>query len=199
MLMLTTGTKEEELINLSVVGEFESPDRLNCRSTIKIGNLTITRDRLVVIGSQAWFDSGEGWNSTTASNPEVVDTLELCAGSSSMWENFNLSDLQGISGQPETVNGVAATRIDLVELLESPFASGFTPNGWEVEDIESFAIWLEQEGRWPFAIVLRLKGDSAQFEMGSVELEEGQELVLELRLDLTDFDAPGIRVSPPVP
>ena len=199
MVLLTTGTTEEELFSLTVLGEFESPDRLSCRSTIGIGGLTITGDQLVVIGSQAWIESGEGWNATSASDPEVVDTLELCAGSSSIWEDFELPDLQDISGQPETVNGVAATKVDLVELLDSPFASDFTPNNGEVEDIEQFAIWLTQDGRWPFALAMRLEGDSAQLDLDGLELEEGQQMALELRVELSDFNAPEIRVSPPLP
>ena len=184
---------------MKVEGEFEGPDRLTCRGTVGFAGFTVPTEEIVVIGNDAWINTEDGWRATTTSDTSVADVLDTCAGSPTFWEDFGFFDLGTNKGQSEEINGVPAVRYDLGEALESLATLGFAPSEFESTTVEQFVVWLAEEGKWPVAVSMRFLGDAAAFELSEIGLEEGQQLAMELTVDITDANNPDIRVYPPLP
>jgi len=95
---------------LTMEGEFEAPDRLGCTISGSLNGSAVGSDELVVIGDDAWLDTGEGLQTTTADDTNVVQDLGLCPGSAAFWTGFDFLQNPGsIPGEPDTINGIDTT------------------------------------------------------------------------------------------
>ena len=191
--------EQDAVVAVTVEGEVEDGDRLTCRQTVDLGSLTISGDKVVIIGDRAWLDLGEGWSEVTPDDSGVVEVLDLCAGSSIFWDEFDPSDLKDLEGYPEEINGVPATRIDLAEASESMASFGFTPSDWGDANLEQMVVWLAQDGGWPVRVLVRVSGTAESLELTEAGFEKEQNVVAELHIELNEVNDPAIRVSPPLP
>jgi hypothetical protein len=187
---------------LTMEGEFEAPDRLGCRISGSLGGIDVGGDELVVIGEDAWLDTGEGFEAYSADDPDVVEDLDLCPGSPRFWADFDfLQDPGPLTGQPDTINGVDALRYSLGDAAEALKSIGFLPAELEGLTINTFDVWVAEDGGWPVALDMDIAADAAAAaETFGLPLEEGvQEARITMQVDITDVNAAGIHVEPPVP
>jgi hypothetical protein len=185
---------------LNIEGEFEGPDRLRCTISGSLGGTAIGKDELVVIGDDAWFDGGDGFEATTADDPDVVDDLDLCPGSPVFWEDFDfIEDPSPLPGEPDTKNGVEATRYALGEAAEALESIGFLPPDLEGLTINTFDVWLAEDGGWPVALDMDMSADAeAAGDIFGLPSEDGaQEAHITMRVDITDANDDDIRVEEP--
>jgi len=187
---------------LTMEGEFEAPDRLGCRISGSLGGIDVGGDELVVIGEDAWLDTGAGFEAYSADDPAVVEDLDLCPGSPRFWADFDfLQDPGPLTSQPDTINGVDALRYSLGDAAEALKSIGFLPAELEGLTINTFDVWVAEDGGWPVALDMDIAADAAAAaETFGLPLEEGvQEARITMQVDITDVNAAGIHVEPPVP
>jgi hypothetical protein len=187
---------------LSSEGEFEAPDRLGCTVSASLGGLAVGNDELVIVGDDAWLDIGEGFEATTADDSDVVQDLALCPGSPTFWEDFEfIQDPGALRGQPDTINGVDALRYSLGNAAEALESIGFLPADLEGMTINTFDVWVAEDGGWPVAFDVDILADAqAAADTFGLPLEEaGQQARITMRVDITDVNATDIHVEEPVP
>jgi hypothetical protein len=189
-------------LTLTMEGEFEAPDRLGCTISGSLGGTEVGGEELVVIGEDAWLDTGGGFQATSADDSAVVDDLGLCPGSPRFWEGFDfLQDPSTIPGQPDTINGVEATRYALGEAAEALKSLGFLPTELKGLTINTFDVWVARDGGWPVALDMDITADAqaAADTFGIPAGEAGQQAHITMRVDITDANAGDIHVGPPTP
>jgi hypothetical protein len=187
---------------LSSEGEFEAPDRLGCTVSASLGGVSVGNDELVVVGDDAWLDIGEGFEATTADDSDVVQDVDLCPGSPTFWEDFEFIQEPGaLRGQPDTINGVDALRYSLGNAVEALKSIGFLPIELEGMTINTFDVWVAEDGGWPVALDVDILADAqAAAETFGLPLEEaGQQARITMRVDITDANATDIHVEEPLP
>jgi hypothetical protein len=187
---------------LTSEGEFEAPDRLGCTISGSFGGTEVGRDELVVIGDDAWLDTGGGFEATSADDASVVQDLSLCPGSAAFWQGFDfLQDPSPFPGQPETVDGVDATRYSLGNAVETLKSLGILPAELEGVTINTFDVWLAKDGGWPVALDMDITADAqaAAQTFGLPGGEAGQQASITMRVDITDANASDIHVEEPTP
>jgi len=187
---------------LTSEGEFEAPDRLGCTISGSLDGTAVGRDELVVIGDDAWLDTGEGFQTTAADDADVVQDLSLCPGSAAFWEGFDfIQEPSPLRGQPDTMNGVEAIRYSLGEAVETLKSIGFLPAELEGMTINTFDVWVAEDGGWAVALDVDITADAqAAAETFGLPLGEGgQQARIAMRVDITDVNAADIHVEPPAP
>jgi len=187
---------------LTMEGEFEAPDRLGCTISGSLGGIGVGRDELVVIGDDAWIDTGEGFEATSADDSEVVEDLDLCPGSPAYWEDFDfIQDPGPLPGQPDTINGVDAIRYSLGDAAGALKSIGFLPAELKGMTINTFDVWVAEDGGWPVALNVDISADAeaAAETFGLPAGEGGQQARITMQVDITDVNATDIHVEPPVP
>jgi len=189
-------------LTLTMEGEFEAPDRLGCTISGSLSGTKVGEDNLVVIGEDAWVDTGTGFQATSADDSAVVNDLDLCPGSPRFWAGFDfLQDPSSIPGQPDTMNGVDATRYALGEAAAALKSIGFLPAELEGMTINTFDVWVAEDGGWPVALDMDITADAqaAAETFGIPAGEAGQQARITMRVDITDVNAGDIHVAPPTP
>jgi hypothetical protein len=184
---------------LKAEGEFVAPDRLACTISVSLGDVALPPEELVVIGGDAWLNTGEGFQATSVNDAHVVDDLGVCPGSPVFWEDFPASGPGSLQGQPETVNGVASLHYSPDDLAQAAAFLGGSPAEMEGTTINAFDIWLAVDGGW--LVALNLDVSVAAGALGG-ELDvptqgADQQVRLKLRLDITDPNGADIHVEPP--
>jgi hypothetical protein len=171
-----------ETFTITSTGEFEAPDRVSCDITMSAGGWTVPWDKVVVIPPDAWFDMGSGWTHTTPSDPIVDgDLRQFCPGSSLFWEGFLPLDLTGIPPRQVTfINGVWAVPLSLKGRVQSIPLFGVIPEG---ADVQTFDIWVAQDGGWLVALEFDATVDGEPMRM---------------QVNVTNPNDPTISVVPPM-
>jgi hypothetical protein len=187
---------------LTSEGEFEAPDRLGCTVSGSLDGTEVGKDELVVIGNDAWLDTGEGFQTSTADDANVAQDLALCPGSAAFWEGFDFLQNPGsIPSQPDTINGVDTTRYSLGSAVEALKSIGFLPTELEGMTISKFDVWVAEDGGWPVALDMDITADAqTAAETFGLPLGEGaQQARITMRVDITDANATDIHVEAPAP
>jgi hypothetical protein len=187
---------------LSSEGEFEAPDRMGCTVSASLSGFNVSEDELVVVGDDAWLDTGEGFQATTADDSDVLQDLGLCPGSPTFWQDFTfIQDPGALSGEPDTKNGVDALRYSLGNAAAALESIGFLPSELEGVTINTFDVWVAEDGGWPLAIDVDITADAqAASDMFGLPLAEaGQQARITMRVDITDVNAADIHVEEPLP
>lgn len=189
-------------ITLDIEGDYQAPDRIACTIGGGIGDVTFAEDKLIVIGDDAWLDTGSGWERTTASDIDVQTDLDLCPGWAGYWTDLDfVEDLgQQGGGEQETVNDVPAIRYDVGTAFQELAGLGFVPAELEGVEIEVYDVWLAEDGRWPVALemIASAEAEALAEAMGLPPGEAGEgQASLEMRIDISQVDSPSISVEPP--
>lgn len=181
------GTGSEEAISFEQEGAWVAPDRSTAKCTGGFGPIKI-EEEAITIGDKSWVKSDatggkfqEGTSDTCSFTPEE------------MVSTFSASDLAGIKGSKETVNGVKAVRYDLDEktakdLLDLARAFG---GGEDVGSLPpdlrfTFSIWLAEDGSWPVRALMDMSGS-----------QDGQQFAFKIESNVTDVNDSGIKINPP--
>lgn len=189
-------------IELNVEGNYQAPDRIACTIIGGIGGVTFAKDELIVIGDDAWLNTGTGWQSTTASDRDVQTDLDLCPGWAGYWSELDFTGELGqlAGGERETVNGVPAVRYDVGSAFQGLAGLGLLPPGLGGVEMEVFDVWLAEDGLWPVAMEMIATGDPEALAE-AMGLPPGEAAVgeasLRMRIDISQVDSTSIRVEPP--
>ncbi len=190
-------------VSITSEGAFQAPDRLSCSISIALGGLSLGTSEMIIIGDDAWIDSGDGFQSTSADDFDVVDDLDLCPGSPLFWEDYDVYfDPTMLQGLPDTKNGVVATRYPIGEVFQALAPLGFLPPEAEGVSINVFDVWLATDGGWPVAMNMDMSANAETFagEFGlPLGGEPGQQGRITLRVDISDVNSAGILIEPPLP
>ena len=194
----------ESSISGSIRGDFQAPDRFTCSEQFSFGGLNFTGDKVVVIGNEAWMDTGGGWSATTIDDPAVLDAIDSCAAWPVFWEDFGVVTFQDVEGQPDERNGVPAVRYDLKEVLDVLEGLPLRISGSEqLSLIEEFTLWTADEDQWMLALALDFEGDAEDFaelmDTDVFDTNEGDQFKMTMSAEIFDLNNPDIRVSPPSP
>ena len=147
-----------DTLTISSEGAFKAPD-VSCTVTWSGGDLTVATS-VVVIGNDAWVNG----TPTTADDPSVVSNLEFCPGSSHFWEGFlPLGNLGDIEQHSDPSKGVPAVRLSLKRVVPSIPFFGTIPEG---ADVQTFDIWVAQDGGWLVALEFDATVDGVPLRIG---------------------------------
>jgi hypothetical protein len=182
----------ELLMSFDATGEFEAPDSVFCRIIDQVGDLELPVIQLVVTGEGAWLDIGWGVAHVSRNDLRVTDTLRQCPGSPAAWDASFLTPTLS-AGVQETVNGVAALRYSLAGTVGTPASFGVLPSDMEGWTINTYDVWLAEDGGWLVRFVEDL---SLDFDESAEDVLLGRAVV---RVDITNPNSTDIHVEPPVP
>jgi hypothetical protein len=139
----------------------------------------------VVIGERTWFSSGEEWTETPNGAPDVsLLSPEKVSGSVIDEEAF-----AGAEPTKEKMNGVDALHYtanqsglgSLRELLGVAEPENDVPVETRMD------LWLTEDGGYPVRMVIDAGGTDT----------EGEEVSVQLEMNVTDLNDPGIEIEPP--
>jgi hypothetical protein len=181
-------------------GDFEAPDSFSCDLTASMEGITIIDQRVVVIGDDAWIDTGAGWRETSSFDFEVLSMVGMCPGSPSFWEGFSLevAELALLPGQHETKNGEPAIHYSLAEFYEAFAGLGLIPEALEGVSIDAFDIWLAEDGYWLVSLGTEMSMEADLIEE-FIGLPPGEieSISLAMSIDITGANDTRIRVRAP--
>jgi hypothetical protein len=139
----------------------------------------------VVIGERTWFSSGEEWTETPNGAPDVsLLSPEKVSGSVIDEETF-----AGAEPTKEKMNGVDALHYtanqsglgSLRELLGVAEPENDVPVETKMD------LWLTEDGGYPVRLMIDAGGTDT----------EGEEVSVQLEMNVTDLNDPGIEIEPP--
>jgi len=170
------------LSDVEIYGAVVAPDKSEMQMTLGESGRTMGA---VVIGERTWFSSGEEWTETPNGAPDVSllspDKLsgsiideQAFAGSEPVREKLNGVDSLHYS---QTQNGLGS----LSELLGVGEPQDDVPVETQMD------LWLTEDGGHPIRLVIDASGRD----------EEGQEVSIQLEMNVTDLNDPGIEIKPP--
>lgn len=172
-------------VSFDLTGAFVAPDRSQVRVQGDVGGLAL-EEETITIGSRTWVRSGDTWREGEAS----FDTTDLAPNA--FFAGFDAEQLKVIKPSDETVNGVDSLRysVDKADVEQLQALSAIFGDGAALEDLpENFSLdlWLAKDGGWPVKMVMTARGAS-----------DGEEINMELSMDITDVDSADIEIEPPV-
>lgn len=181
------GTGSDQAISFEQEGAWVAPDKSTAKCTGGFGPIKL-EEEAITIGDKSWVKSDstggkfqEGTSQTCTFTPEE------------MVSSFSASDLAGIKGSKETVNGVKAVRYDLDEKtakdlldLARAFGTGEDPGTLPPDLKFTFSIWLAEEGSWPVRALLDMSGT-----------QDGEQFAFKIESNVTDVNDSSIKINPP--
>ncbi len=176
-------------------------DSFDCRSDIALGGFTFTT-RAVITPDGAWLDDGTGFREVSALDPDLANITSGCAADPAFWDGFSLKDFPpGLQGETEIVNGVAAQRLEIEELLDVATDLGFAPD-IEGADFQQFTMWIaEWDPRWIAAMTMEALVDpelaAATFGELPFEVDEGVDATIVMEIEISQPDDPSLTVTTP--
>jgi hypothetical protein len=169
------------LSDFQIEGAYVAPDRRQAILEFQGDEVELRQ-----IGDQSWERLGDAWGELEPGSGEIQDLTPriVCE---ELVRNLAPS-LDESSAQPDSVNGVSAsryalTRADLTELgnLLGLAAGADLPDEFQVD------IWFAEDGKWPVKLDVRSQTTDPQGQLGSVELS----------MELRDVNDGGISIEPP--
>jgi hypothetical protein len=190
----------ESAFQVTSEGEFQAPDRLRAENSGSVGELALSGEKLVIIGEDAWLDTGDGYGARSTSDADVESALALSPAWPEFWTGFDLAgDLRSLKGESDEKNGVAALKYPLADLIGSLAAIGFLPSGLEGVTFDAFDVWLAEDGAWlvslnaEFSAASEAFADAFGFPVGEGE----EEASMAMRIDITDANSDDISILAP--
>jgi len=170
------------LSDVEIRGAAVAPDKSEMQMTLGESGRTIGA---VVIGERTWFSSGEEWTETPNGAPDV-SLLSPEKLSGSIIDEGAFAATEPVR---ETLNGVDALHYSQTQSglgsLSELLGIGEPQNDVPVETKTN--LWLTEDGRYPIRLVIDAKGRDA----------EGRDISIQLEMNVTDLNDPGIDIRPP--
>jgi len=170
------------LSDVEIRGASVAPDKSEMQMTLGESGQVMGA---VVIGERTWFSSGEEWTETPNGAPDVsLLSPEKVSGSVIDEEVF-----AGAEPTKEKMNGVDALHYtanqsglgSLRELLGVAEPENDVPVETKMD------LWLTEDGGYPVRMVIDAGGTDT----------EGEEVSVQLEMNVTDLNDPGIEIEPP--
>jgi len=170
------------LSDVEIRGASVAPDKSEMQMTLGESGQVMGA---VVIGERTWFSSGEEWTETPNGAPDVsLLSPEKVSGSVIDEEAF-----AGAEPTKEKMNGVDALHYtanqsglgSLRELLGVAEPENDVPVETRMD------LWLTEDGGYPVRMVIDAGGTDT----------EGEEVSVQLEMNVTDLNDPGIEIEPP--
>jgi hypothetical protein len=165
-----------------------------CRTTMDFGGFGITAVG-VVTPETAWVDVGQGFVEVGALDPDLDTAISVCPANPLFWADGSFA-LPGVGGEPDTINGIPAQRVELSEFLEA--LSSFGVTDLEGIEFEEAVVWIADDGGWTaaFDMTFRMDPESAGefFGPGTALTEPA---VMRMIVQITDPDDPTLTVELP--
>ena len=171
-------------MDLATEGDFEAPASCSCDISASMAGIPLLEEHVIVIGNNAWVDTGDGWRETTTSDLEVAEALSMCPACPSFWEECALEPPPG-PGEHETKNNVPAIHYTGAESCETFLGLVWIP---EELPIETCDLWLAEDGYWPVCLEMELSQTPGEvYEWSSIPIS----------IDITRVNDPTIQVNAP--
>jgi len=183
-------------MDFDIEGDFEATNRCSCDISASMLGIPLIDQRLIVIGSKAWIDTGDGWRKTTPSDPEVAEAVGMCPACPSFWEDFAF-EAPPLPGEHEDKNGVPAIHYTLGELYEAFAGIGLIPEELEGVSIDVLDVWVAEEGKWLVCLDMEMCVDAEMMEEFTGSLGEVESVCMAMTIDITRVNDPGIEVNAP--
>jgi len=187
MSLIMEGTTAEApgTLALDLEGAFVAPDRSQIHVSARLDDLQLEEDSITV-GEQTWVKTGDNW---VEGEPEF-QLGDFSPGS--FLEELGPEQLRLLKPSNETVNGVDSLRYDIdqadVETLRSLGALLGQDGGLEdLPEEFNLGLWLAEDGGWPVRVTVTARGVA----------DGGEELSIDLSMDVTDVNDPDIEIEPP--
>jgi hypothetical protein len=188
MTLIMEGTTAETpgTLVLDLEGAFVAPDRSQTHVSARLDDLKLEEESITV-GEQAWVKTGDTW---VEGEPEFA-LGDFSPGS--FLEELGPEQLRLLKPSNETINGIDSLRYDIgqadVETLRNLGALLGQDGGLEdlPEDF-NLSLWLAEDGGWPVRVTVTAQG----------VVDGGEELNIDLSMDVTDVNDPDIEIEPPV-
>ena len=170
------------LSDVEIRGASVAPDKSEMQMTLGESGQVMGA---VAIGERTWFSSGEEWTETPNGAP---DGSLLSPGKLS-GSVIDEKAFAGAKPAKETMNGVDALHYtadqsglgSLADLLGVAEPENDVPVETKMD------LWLTEDGGYPVRVVIDARGTDA----------EGREMSVQLELNVTDLNDPGIEIEPP--
>ncbi len=145
-MMQLTDANDVLLVRTTGEGTW-TKDGFSCTVATDTGDIA-TSDQLVSSQDAIWFATADGYEATTPTDTVAENLLIACPTSPPFWEAYEYySQLAFLPSDPDTVNGIAARRVDLSSLTEAP----------ENADSATMVVWLPEEGQYLLAMVHQIE------------------------------------------
>jgi len=170
------------LSDVEIRGASVAPDKSEMQMTLGESGQVMGA---VAIGERTWFSSGEEWTETPNGAPDV----SLLSPDKLSGSVIDEKAFAGAKPAKETMNGVDALHYtadqsglgSLADLL------GIAEPENDVPVETKMDLWLTEDGGYPVRVVIDARGTDA----------EGREMSVQLELNVTDLNDPGVEIEPP--
>jgi hypothetical protein len=170
------------LSDVEIRGASVAPDKSEMQMVLGKAGKTMGA---VVIGDKTWFSSGEEWTET----PNGALDVSLLSPDTVSSSVINQEAFAGTEPAKEAISGVdtlhyTATQSGLGSLAD---LLGVAEPENDVPVETKTDLWLTEDGGYPVRVVIDARGTDA----------EGREVSVQLELNVTDLNDPGIEIEPP--
>ena len=170
------------LSDVEIRGASVAPDKSEMQMTLGESGQVMGA---VVIGERTWFSSGEEWTET----PNRASDVSLLSPEKVSGSVIDEEAFAGAKPTKEKLNGVDALHYtanqsglgSLRELLGVAEPENDVPVETRME------LWLTEDGGYPVRLMIDARGKDA----------EGEEVSVQLEMNVTDLNDPGIEIEPP--
>ena len=170
------------LSDVEIRGASVAPDKSEMQMTLGESGQVMGA---VVIGERTWFSSGEEWTET----PNRASDVSLLSPEKVSGSVIDEEVFAGAEPTKEKMNGVDALHYtanqsglgSLRELLGVAEPENDVPVETRME------LWLTEDGGYPVRLMIDARGKDA----------EGEEVSVQLEMNVTDLNDPGIEIEPP--
>lgn len=165
-----------------------------CRTMMDFGGFGITATG-VATPETAWVDVGQGFVEVGVFDQDLQTAISVCPANPLFWADGSFA-LPGIEGEPDTINGIPAQRVEFGEFLEA--LSSFGVPDLEGMEFEDAVVWIADDGGWVVAIdmTFRIPPESAgEFFGPGTALTEAA--VMQMIVQIADPNDPTLTVELP--
>jgi hypothetical protein len=170
------------LSDVEIRGASVAPDKSEMQMTLGESGQVMGA---VVIGERTWFSSGEEWTET----PNRASDVSLLSPEKVSGSVIDEEAFAGAKPTKEKLNGVDALHYtanqsglgSLRELLGVAEPENDVPVETRMD------LWLTEDGGYPVRLMIDARGKDA----------EGEEVSVQLEMNVTDLNDPGIEIEPP--
>ncbi len=122
-------------------------DAFRCDTTMDVGGFAITAAGIAT-PETAWVDLGQGFVEVPIFDPDLDTAIGVCPANPLFWVDGAFA-IGEVEGEPDTINGIPAQRVELGELLDALSSFGFAAlEGVEFQDA---VVWIADDGAYVVA------------------------------------------------
>ncbi len=139
-----------------------------------------------------WLDQGYGFEESGPFDSNVQTVVGICPASPTFWMGFGEVPWAAMTGEPDTVNGIPAQRVDFTAMAGAmdlgalaALMGGGVGSGM---DIDEAVFWIADPGGWPVAM---------QVGMVMLDLEGMGDVPISMHYEINTVNDPSLSVQVP--